>query len=200
MGQIGLYQLHHVDPDVPLPDSVGALEELRQEGKIAAVGLSNVTAVQLDQALAITLVATVQNQLSYRPPDDLPTALACGERGIAYLAYKAFAGTPGAPPRQCSRSPDGTACPRTASSWRGSATVAVHHPARRRQQARVNPRLAAPLELTDLDLGTGRRAVRHMWLTGTGTRPPRRPPRITRASPPWRGLVEDLQAAPLTGS
>jgi diketogulonate reductase-like aldo/keto reductase len=80
-----------------LPDSVGALEGLRREGKIAAIGLSNVTAAQLDQALAIAPVAAVQNQLSYGRPDDLPTALACGERGIAYLAYKAFDGAPGAP-------------------------------------------------------------------------------------------------------
>lgn len=95
--RIDLYQLHHVDAQVPLPDSVGALEGLRQEGKIAAIGLSNVTATQLDQALAITPVAAVQNQLSYGRPDDLPTALACGERGIAYLAYMAFAGVPGTP-------------------------------------------------------------------------------------------------------
>jgi aryl-alcohol dehydrogenase-like predicted oxidoreductase len=96
--RIDLYQLHHVDPKVPLPDSVGALEELRQEGKIAAIGLSNVTAAQLDQALAITAVAAVQNQLSYGHPDDLPTAWACGERGIAYLAYKVFASATSTPP------------------------------------------------------------------------------------------------------
>jgi aryl-alcohol dehydrogenase-like predicted oxidoreductase len=94
--RIDLYHLHHVDPEVPLTDSVGALEELRREGKIAAIGLSNVTVVQLDKALTITPVAAVQNQLSYGRPDDLPTALACGERGIAYLAYKAFDGVPGA--------------------------------------------------------------------------------------------------------
>ena len=51
--RIDLYQLHHVDPRVPLPDSVGALGQLRQEGKIAAIGLSNVTVAQLDEALAV---------------------------------------------------------------------------------------------------------------------------------------------------
>jgi aryl-alcohol dehydrogenase-like predicted oxidoreductase len=96
--RIDLYQLHHVDPAVPLPDSVGALEELRLEGKIAAIGLSNVTAVQLDQALAVAPVAAVQNQLSYGCPGDLQTALACGEQGIAYLAYKVFTGPAGRPP------------------------------------------------------------------------------------------------------
>lgn len=82
---------------MPLTDSVGALEELRREGKAAAIGLSNVTAAQLNLALTMTPVAAVQNQLSYGRPDDPPTALACGERGIAYHAYKAFAGTPGTP-------------------------------------------------------------------------------------------------------
>jgi aryl-alcohol dehydrogenase-like predicted oxidoreductase len=43
--RIDLYQLHHVDPRVPLPDSVGALGQLRQEGKIAAIGLSNLQGV-----------------------------------------------------------------------------------------------------------------------------------------------------------
>lgn len=96
--RIDLYQLHHVDPKVPLADSVDALEVLRQEGKIAAIGLSNVTVAQLDLALAITPVAAVQNQLSHGHPGDLPTALACGERGIPYLAYKAFAETTGTAP------------------------------------------------------------------------------------------------------
>ena len=43
MDRIDLYFLHHVDPAVPLADSAGALEQLRREGKIAAVGLSNVS-------------------------------------------------------------------------------------------------------------------------------------------------------------
>ncbi len=78
--RIDLYQLHHVDPQVPLPDSIGALGQLRQEGKIAAIGLSNVTVAQLDQALAVAPIAAVQNRLSYGDPGDLPMALACAER------------------------------------------------------------------------------------------------------------------------
>jgi pyridoxine 4-dehydrogenase len=90
--RIDLYQLHYVDPAVPLADSVGALAQLRQEGKIAAIGLSNVTVAQLDEALTVTPVATVQNRLSYAFPGDLPTALACAERNVAYLAYAPFGG------------------------------------------------------------------------------------------------------------
>jgi aryl-alcohol dehydrogenase-like predicted oxidoreductase len=96
--RIDLYQLHHVDPRVPLADSVGALEQLRREGKIAAIGLSNVTVAQLDDALAVAPVAAVQNRLSYADAGDLPTALACARRGVAYLAYSPFGGPSGTPP------------------------------------------------------------------------------------------------------
>lgn len=94
---IDLYYLHRVDPAVPLADSVGALERLRREGKIAAIGLSNVTVAQLDEALTVAPVSAVQNRLSYADPRDLPTAQACGERGIAYLAYSTLAAPSGAP-------------------------------------------------------------------------------------------------------
>lgn len=94
---IDLYYLHHVDPAVPLTDSVGALGQLRRDGKIAAIGLSNVTVAQLDEALAVAPVGAVQNRLSYADPRDLPTALACAERGIAYLAHSTLAQPSGAP-------------------------------------------------------------------------------------------------------
>jgi pyridoxine 4-dehydrogenase len=96
--RIDLYQLHHVDPEVPLPDSVGALKQLRQEGKIAAIGLSNVTVAQLDEALAVAPIDTVQNRLSYGDPGDLRTALACAERNVGYLAYMPFGGPSGIMP------------------------------------------------------------------------------------------------------
>jgi aryl-alcohol dehydrogenase-like predicted oxidoreductase len=97
--RIDLYQLHHVDPQVPLPDSVGALGQLRREGKIAAIGLSNVTVAQLDEALAVAPIAAVQNRLSYSVPGDLSTALACAERGVAYLAHSPFGGPAGPIPQ-----------------------------------------------------------------------------------------------------
>ncbi len=59
--QIGLYQLHRVDPQVPLADSVGELRLLQEEGKIAHVGLSNVDVEQLRQAQEIVPIASVQN-------------------------------------------------------------------------------------------------------------------------------------------
>jgi pyridoxine 4-dehydrogenase len=93
--RVDLYFLHHVDPAVPLTDSVGALAQLRQEGKVAAIGLSNVTVAQLDEARAAAPVAAVQNRLSYADPAGLATARACARRGVAYLAYSPLATPPG---------------------------------------------------------------------------------------------------------
>ena len=90
---IGLYQLHHVDPRVPLVESVGALEELRTEGKIGMIGLSNVDIAQIEQARAVGPIVSVQNRLSYGDRDDLATAEYCGRRGIAYLAYMPLHGS-----------------------------------------------------------------------------------------------------------
>jgi aryl-alcohol dehydrogenase-like predicted oxidoreductase len=96
--RIDLYLLHHVDPAVPLADSVAALDQLRVEGKVAAIGLSNVSIAQLDAALTVAPVAAVQNRLSYGDQADLATALACARRRVAYLAYSPFGGPSGSPP------------------------------------------------------------------------------------------------------
>ena len=60
--RIDLYQLHAVDRTVPYAESVGALADLRREGKIRHIGVSNVTAGDLEQALEITPIASVQNR------------------------------------------------------------------------------------------------------------------------------------------
>ncbi len=93
--RIDLYQLHHVDPDVPLAESVGALACLRDEGKVAAIGLSNVTIAQLQDARTVASIASVQNQLSFAVRDDLSMVEYCTRQGIRYLAYMPLGG-PGA--------------------------------------------------------------------------------------------------------
>jgi pyridoxine 4-dehydrogenase len=71
--RIELFQLHRIDAKVPLADQIGVLTELRDEGKIAAIGLSEVTVEQLDEVRAITEVATVQNlyNLTHRKAEDV---------------------------------------------------------------------------------------------------------------------------------
>jgi pyridoxine 4-dehydrogenase len=60
--RIELFQLHRIDPDVPLADSLGALVELQGEGKIGHIGLSEVSVDEIQAARAITSIATVQNR------------------------------------------------------------------------------------------------------------------------------------------
>lgn len=97
--RIPLYQLHTPDPGVPLEESVGALARLRDEGKVALVGLSNVTPADIERAAAVTPIATVQNPLSawdtgVRTP---PVVRECAQRGMLFLAYAPLGGAARAP-------------------------------------------------------------------------------------------------------
>lgn len=91
LDQIKLYQLHGPDPDVPYEESIGTLAELRTEGKIGNVGVSNVSPEQLETARSIVPIASVQNRYSIaeREADDLVDA--CGRSGIAFLPYRPLA-------------------------------------------------------------------------------------------------------------
>jgi aryl-alcohol dehydrogenase-like predicted oxidoreductase len=62
LDQIPLYQFHRPDPKVPLAESMGAIAELKNEGKIRHVGISNVTEEQLREAEQIVTIVSVQNR------------------------------------------------------------------------------------------------------------------------------------------
>ena len=92
--QIAVYQLHAPDDDVPFADSVGALAELREAGKIAHVGLSNVSAEEIDEALGIVPIVSVQNRCN---PFDLRAfeegvVAKCEALGLAFLPYSPVGG------------------------------------------------------------------------------------------------------------
>ncbi len=84
---IDLYQLHRPDPAVPVEDSVGALVELREEGKVRLIGLSNVDLDQYRCAVALTPVASVQNRYNIRDRDHEDVLRACEADGVAFLPY-----------------------------------------------------------------------------------------------------------------
>ena len=92
--RIGLYQLHAPDPEVPFEESVGALAELRREGKIRWVGLSNVSVAQVRSAERIVTVASVQNRLNpfFRESLEDGVVRYCSEQGIGFLAYSPTGG------------------------------------------------------------------------------------------------------------
>jgi aryl-alcohol dehydrogenase-like predicted oxidoreductase len=92
--RIDLYQLHAPDPRVPLAESVGALGELQQEGKIRWVGLSNVSVPQIWEAEAVVRVTSVQNRLNpfFREALAEGVVAYCAERGMGFLAYSPTGG------------------------------------------------------------------------------------------------------------
>jgi aryl-alcohol dehydrogenase-like predicted oxidoreductase len=92
--RIDLYQLHAPDPRVPLEESVSALADLRREGKIARIGLSNVSVEEIRRAQGVTEIATVQNRLSpfFREALDEGVVAHCAAKGIGFLAYSPTGG------------------------------------------------------------------------------------------------------------
>ena len=93
--RIDLYYLHRVDPDVPLEESWGALAELVAEGKLARIGLSEVTVAQAATAHEIHPVAAIQSELSVWTRDPLGGE-APGDAGARMGAGASRAGTSGA--------------------------------------------------------------------------------------------------------
>ena len=85
--QIDLYQLHSPDSVVPFAESVGALRDLRAEGKVRHVGLSNVSVSQLDEARAIVEIVSVQNQYNLGDRRSEDVLQACERAGIAFLPW-----------------------------------------------------------------------------------------------------------------
>lgn len=85
------------DPVVGLADQLGELAELRAEGKIGGIGLSNVTLDQLEAGLAVTEIACVQNPMSLLDQADQPTLDRCRADGIPYVPFFPLgSGFPGA--------------------------------------------------------------------------------------------------------
>ena len=84
---LDLYYLHWVDDTTPLEESVGALDDLRREGKIRAFGISNVTVEQIETARKVAPLAAVQNRLAVLDRENEPTLRHCTEHGIAFFPY-----------------------------------------------------------------------------------------------------------------
>jgi aryl-alcohol dehydrogenase-like predicted oxidoreductase len=85
--RIDLYQLHAPDPDVPYEESVGALKELQDEGKIRHVGVSNVSIEQLMQARSIVEVVTVQNRFNLVYRDSTDVLEICERDGLGFFPW-----------------------------------------------------------------------------------------------------------------
>ncbi|WP_250549423.1 aldo/keto reductase [Pseudonocardia sp. H11422] len=85
--RIDLFQLHRVDPTVPAAEQFGVVGELQTEGKIAAVGLSEVSVEQVEQARRVVDVATVQNRYNLVDRSSDGVLRYCTEQGIGFLPW-----------------------------------------------------------------------------------------------------------------
>ncbi|MFF4053326.1 aldo/keto reductase [Streptomyces chartreusis] len=85
--QIDLFQLHRVDPKVPLEEQVGELKNLQDEGKIVAIGLSQVTVDQIEQARRIADISTVQNRYNLADRSSADVLDYCTRHGIGFIPW-----------------------------------------------------------------------------------------------------------------
>jgi len=85
--RIDLYQLHAIDPAVPLQDSLGALADAQREGKVRFVGVSNFSVEDLARAEKVVKVISVQNRYGHSDRASEPVLRACEKKGIAFIPW-----------------------------------------------------------------------------------------------------------------
>ena len=91
--RIDLYQLHRPDPKVPLAESIGALKELKDAGKIRHIGVSNFSEEQLREAERITPVVSVQNRYNVTDRSSEQMVDLCEQEALVFLPWAPLAGT-----------------------------------------------------------------------------------------------------------
>ena len=85
--QIPLYQFHRPDPKVPLAESIGALAELKDEGKIRHLGISNVTEDQFGEAERIVPIVSIQNRFNITDRESAPLIDLCEQEDMVFLPW-----------------------------------------------------------------------------------------------------------------
>ena len=85
--RIDLYQLHRPDPEIPIEESVAALKEAKEDGRILHIGLSNVTKNELDRARGVTQIVSVQNRFNMSETEENEMVDYTAELGIAFIPW-----------------------------------------------------------------------------------------------------------------
>src|SRR3954463_609081 len=159
--RIDLYQYHRPDPDVPYAETIGAFKELQDEGKVRWIGLSNCSVEQLEEALGVAEIVSVQNQLSleFTSPLSKGEVDACTERGLAFLPWSPLGGigksdSPGRvdPVREAAEA-HGVSSQQVALAWllaQGPTVIPI--PGASRPESITDSARAAELELTEDEL------------------------------------------------
>ena len=87
LDEIALYQWHRPDPRIPLEESVGALADLKDEGKIRHIGVSNVTEEQLRQAQEMTPIVSIQNRYNLADRRSEPLLDLCEQERMVFIPW-----------------------------------------------------------------------------------------------------------------
>ena len=85
--RIDLYQLHAIDPKVPLEDSLGPLVDAQRAGKIRHIGVSNFDVKELERARKVATIVSVQNEYNLGNRESEPVLERCEQLGIAFLPW-----------------------------------------------------------------------------------------------------------------
>jgi aryl-alcohol dehydrogenase-like predicted oxidoreductase len=170
--RIDLYQFHRPDPTVPYAESVGALKELQDEGKVRWVGISNATTDQIREAAGIVELVSVQNQLSleFTSPLEKGELALCDERGIAFLPWSPLGGIAkageaagGHDPVADAASRHGVSPQQVALAWLLSLSpVVIPIPGASRPESILDSLKAAELELSADELAAIGRIAEHV--------------------------------------
>src|SRR5213596_4188498 len=93
--RIDLYQLHRIDPKVPMEDSLGAFKEMQDAGKIRHVGLSEVSPDEIKRARKVVPIVSVQNQYNIGNRQWENTLTYCEKEGLGFMPWSPIGGSRG---------------------------------------------------------------------------------------------------------
>jgi aryl-alcohol dehydrogenase-like predicted oxidoreductase len=167
--RIDLYQYHRPDPEVPYAESIGALKELQDAGKVRWVGISNADSAQIAEARSIVDLAAIQNELSleFTSPLAKGEVAVCEEHGMAFLPWSPLGGATRAVDAPERTDPvveaaeaHGVSAQRVALAWLLALSPAiVPIPGARREATILDSIGAAELRLSDAEVEAISRAA-----------------------------------------
>jgi len=96
--RIDLYQLHRVDPKVPMEESLGAIKEMQGAGKIRHVGLSEVAPEEIERARKVLPIVSVQNRYNIADRKWENTLIYCEKEGLGFMPWSPIGGNRGLKP------------------------------------------------------------------------------------------------------
>jgi aryl-alcohol dehydrogenase-like predicted oxidoreductase len=161
---IGLYQFHRTDPKVPYAESVGAIRDLLDDGKIRMAGISNASPAQIRQAQEVLggRLVSVQNQYSPAFLSSKPELDLCTELGLAFLPWSPLGGIKNAGGLGDSHTPfqqvadaRGVSPQQVCLAWMlATSPIMIPIPGASRPETATDSAAAADLVLTDDELTT----------------------------------------------